>query len=191
MINHEHKFIFIHIGKTGGSSIEHALNPSVQIASGISGTLENTELEGKHWTALEYSKKYPKEHKEYFTFSFVRNPWDRTVSHYEWTIFIGNSKMSFKEWVTSRSFINNQKLLYQSFLFNHGDLMVDFVGRFETLQEDFDIVCDKIRIEHIKLPHINKIDRKHYTQYYDDETRQIVAEKYAKDIEYFGYKFGE
>ncbi len=68
---------------------------------------------------------------------------------------------------------------------------INYVGRFENLQEDFDIVCKKLNLPEISLSHTNKsrFNPVHYSEFYDNETRQLVEKEYAKDIEYFGYEF--
>ena len=72
-----------------------------------------------------------------------------------------------------------------------GEIVTDFIGRFETLQKDFNTICDKIGAPNQKLQHKNKTDHNHYTEYYDEESLGIVGDKFKEDIEIFGYRFGE
>ena len=144
----------------------------------------------------------------YLKFAFVRNPWDRAVSAFHYMQKGGagkhneedckdskkyfNKPQSFQEFIKSDNFntavINQQHFKAMTYYLDGG---LDFIGRFENLQGDFDTMCDKIGMPKQKLPHKNKSNHKHFTEYYDKETKQIVAEKYAKDIEVFGYEFGE
>lgn len=74
---------------------------------------------------------------------------------------------------------------------HHGEVIVDYIGRFERLQEEFDVVCERLNIEKKILPFINKTEHRPYWTYYDKDCEQIVAELFHKDITYFNYKFGE
>ena len=195
MISHTHKFIFTHIPKTGGSSVHSSLNDY---------------FEPNQWMHSLLQKDLKKCSNDYFKFAFVRNPWDLVVSmyHYVWYSEVmewwrtghRSRPWTFNRWVKSRHFrrprgwkknrcYDGDQLCWVTSC--DGQLIADFIGRFENLQEDFNIVCDKIGIPQKQLPHDNSTKHKHYTEYYDDETKQIVAKKYAKDIEYFGYKFRE
>jgi len=148
-------------------------------------------------------------HSPYFKFCFVRNPWDRLVSCYQQKILeapwvnrslnhpgfrwdLVRKKASFKEFVLEITNTNENLEKDTHWAPIHSFIPVsklDFIGKIENFQEDVNVVCDKIGIPHQKLPHLNKTKHKHYTEYYDDETRQIIAEKYARDIDSFGYKF--
>ena len=143
--------------------------------------------------------------ENYFKFAFVRNPWDRFASCY---FYLKAGGMNEAYDVRDRKIFLDQHDSFEDFILNTNfnrlfaqqhfkpqsyylDKEIDFIGRFENLQEDFNIVCDKIGVPQQHIPHKNKSDHKHYTEYYTNRTRGIVEEKYKKDIEYFGYKFGE
>ena len=160
-------------------------------------TTIRTTLFKENMSLINPSKKI----KEYFKFIFCRNPYARAVSNY--TMFTKSkfrinqishfhnnpSAMGFSEFVELICKYDNHHWQPQiDFVYGYD---IDFIGKLENIEQDFRFVCDKIGIPHKELPHKNKTNHKHYTEYYDEETKQIVAEKYAKDIEYFGYEFGE
>ena len=205
MINEKNKFIFIHIPKCGGTSIKFLFQNGSTM---ITGWDENKKVHLQHCTMLQLKQFYKIEVDKYFTFTFTRNPWDKAVSDYK-SLLRSHSPFrdifkntTLKDYLLCRNGYEQINHLdnalgrkdhfrsqYEYIINEHRKPIIDYVGKFENLQEDFNIVCDKIGIPQQKLPHRNKTNHKHYTEYYDDETREIVAQKYARDIEYFGYEF--
>lgn len=209
-VSHKHKFVFIAIPKTGSSSIRTIMREKADVLS-VPGAPPSSPL--YHHVKPSKLETYFKEQNwnwnEYFKFTFVRNPWDRAVSVWEYRNRVA-SEQNFDLYAQDSFAIQSKKLIHKwktfkgmlrqtdgnGFQYNwcfdeNGNKVIDVIGRFENFQEDFNIVCDRIGIPQQQLPHKNKTKHKHYTEYYDEETKQIVAEKYAKDIEYFGYKFHE
>jgi hypothetical protein len=72
----------------------------------------------------------------------------------------------------------------------NGNVLLDFIGRFETIDKDWETISQKLGIA-APLPRLNANPRdKHYSEYYSKETQKMVADRFAVDIEYFGYQFG-
>ena len=155
----------------------------------------------------------PEEWQQYFKFTFVRNPYDRLISC--WRMFtrgMENSKWQYPEdgnpELTLEQFLNiamddsipfdgptrdtfEIKLRHHALPQTHPFYCLDkadYVGRFENLNADFKIICDKLGLEG-ELPHWNRTSRDSYQQYFDDNTRRITEEFYAQDIEQLGYEF--
>jgi hypothetical protein len=190
VICHKKKVLFVHCHKCAGNSISSSLFG--RIDEGFNGDPFEGSPE-KHASVNEYVQRYGEGLWEaYFTFSFVRNPWDRVISWIKYRrkrrkLYGGEIDSSvIKREMESEYLLNNT---YYNLLSLDSTHAVDFIGRFENLQADFDTVCDKIGMPRQELPRKNKTKHRHYTEYYNDETREIVAKKYAKDIRRFGYEF--
>jgi len=214
LISHKHKFLFVHIAKTGGTSVRSTLNrlrwsdpyfiPQF-ICSRIS-----------HWTGHRIGAKIPRHAKAIaayemlprdvydalFKFAFVRNPWDLQVSSYhhlkrERPHLVGERDFeSFLRWKLDPArpyqyHIDTSIALQSDYLIDlHGKVIVDFIGRYENLQEDFRHVCATIGIAQPPLAHKRQAkDRSSYQKYYTEETASLVAEYFRADVELFGYTF--
>jgi len=201
-------FIFVHIPRCGGTSIESALIPAVTGYKGFNGLSE--EVRSRFWLPgkqqLQHSKlrRFERHFKlnEYFKFTFVRNPWDRAVSQIEYLRSAARSPLfsgsSFKE--NLKIYCNTKRKIWAhdlgacqlDYLRNHvGELDLDFVGKFESLLNDYRKICTVIGIETIPdLPHVLNTKRTgHYSSYYDAESAGWIKKRFAKDIDFFGYKF--
>lgn len=185
---HLARALLVHINKTGGSSVERALGMPFQ-----------------HRTAQEFIDLVGRDRWDRcFTFSFVRNPWDKVASHYRYRVKtnqtgLGTNTIPFAEWV-ERAYGEHDPAYYDqprmfmpqvAWLRDHdGVEAVDFVGRFERLPEDFQEVCKRLG-RRAELPHLKRstADASNYRSLYDSATAAIVERAFQEDLAAFGYRF--
>ncbi len=211
LVSYEHQFLFVHVPKAAGTSIVSALEPYACRPDGfwLNRLLDRAGVHVNylgphrqkrfrvHTPAAVLRRQVPRRvYDTLFKFAFVRNPWDRLVSYYHYVLAtpghnrherVGRlgSFAAFVEWCCrKRKPVDQQYMLCDS----GGNLIVDFVGRYETLADDFRTVCRRIGLG-VSIPHLNRSRHRDYREYYGPATRDLVAELYAGDIERFGYTF--
>ena len=202
MISIKNNFLFVHIPKTAGNSIQLVLKEYSEdkiVTSSNQDSINRFGLRSKKYQLSKHSKlkdyKYELEselYKKLFKFTIVRNPWDRMISfyfsrnrgHIKW------DRNKFIKFVKKTPSVNS--FLSLGFLNNFGSRAfnnIDFFLRFENLDQDFNKLCDELGIERTKLPHRNISDHKHYSYYYDKELVELVSKRFSSEIKYFGYNY--
>ncbi len=186
IISAEKKFIFVAVPKTGSSSIEKAL-----------GKYSDEELEEgktKHFGLRDIPDLLD---KPYYKFCFFRNPWDRLVSLFHYHIRQGNKflgktydKIDFNEWlIKTKIFGVGDRDRQADYIMHKGRIVPNVsIYKFEEMQDSWEHICKTLGVKG-ELPHINKSKHKHYSEYYNDETRHLVKIREYGVIRIMGYEF--
>jgi len=210
IVSHKHNFIFVHIFRTAGRSFTKAL---MQF-----GEQEIPGQTHRHHTAAEIRDLVgPEFWEQSFTFAVIRNPWERLLSQYLYHIQTVREFKSrhgqkptkvarrtqknmrrfrnfdaFIHWFAVKEELNEwtrHKLTQSEFLFeDSGEQLVDHIMRFENLESDMKVLEEKLALD-IDLPFINHQPHRHYSEYYTDGTRSIVADVCRHEIDRFCYTF--
>ena len=214
IISHSRKFIFIHIFKTAGTSVTESLHPFQRTAEKLTRNWFTRKIvtsinrifrlsdNGNKWL-LGVHKHAPATEvrnyldldrfDSYFKFAFVRNPFDWQVSLYHYIRqtkahrdYVLVQELTFEEFVERE--IARGAPTQSSFLCDGNDLIVDYVGKTETLDADMAQICGRLGIDVISIPRLNASRRcSDFSSYYTDRTRKLVADHFAEDFSRFGY----
>jgi len=201
MISLQKRFLFVHIPKTAGNSIQSVLrdyseDQLIALRKEQDGIerfgLRSTKYKiKKHSTLNEYHRALGEQFRDLYKFTCVRNPWDRMVSYY----FTPTQNPETWNRKKFREIISKAVSLADYLRLDNGEgdpfANVDCIMRFENLADEFRAVCDTIGIPPPALPRYNRSSRDHYSKYYDDELREFVGARFAAEIERFNYRFEE
>jgi hypothetical protein len=206
IISHKYKFIFFAIPKTGTHSIRFALRPHLGSEDEEHvGLYHHSRLNidafkdriNGHMSVKEIRPYISDEiWNTYYKFCFVRNPWDRFVS----AVFFKNKEIQENEKYaaalmkyTIEEASTTKGMFYRpqtGYLTNDEEqLAMDFIGKTETIQADYNKICKYLGIPSQQLEQVNTSKHKDYSRYYDTELKEKVANFYQQDIENFNYQF--
>jgi hypothetical protein len=180
--------VFVHILKTAGTSLINAIDQDFKL----------------HLPVTEIIRRVGDDNfKQAFSFSFVRNPWDKVYSHYKYNIktnqhLMKSNSISFNVWV-KKCFGEEKDYFYYhrqiqftdqlTWLKNvKGEIAVDFIGKFETIDKDFNFIEKELQLKN-GLPHLNKTLSVDYREQYNQESCDLIAKVFKADIDYFNYSF--
>ena len=185
LVNKTQGWGFIHIPKTGGTSITEILQHQA-----------GTEKITGHDSIRRFEKS-----ENLFIFTFVRNPYTRILSAYFHGIRKGEHNYSFGDFL-KKSTGNELHILPQTFYTNSGsdnNRTLSYIGKYENFDNDLKIVLNKLNIENVKIPHLNKNpiydkhpnlkQEKYYKYFYTEQwMKDWVKERYKDDFKQFNYE---
>ena len=213
-VSHHHNCIFVHIPKTAGTSIETALGMTGTLDQVGLAPMPNKDRNTEHFFghALQHLparrlRKHPELPLKFgaaYKFTFVRNPWDRLVSALTFRGGFAQAQIEkpsdFYEAEIDRMHHDHRNGLpmkgnhfkYQIWYFQNqkGKSLVDFIGRFETLRDDFAKVAKSIGAQ-VELEHRMPSNHEPYQALYTPKMIDQVADIYQDDITALGYRFTE
>lgn len=205
IISPNHKYVFVAVPKTGTHAVRQALRPHMspgdmeQVGLFVKRQFPIADLArlGHGHISLEQLRKFmdPAKFAEYFKFAFVRNPFDRFISYCSFITREGNAFKTDPQKVMRRILAEppSEHVLFwpqSTFVVDgSGNLLTDYVGRVETMQQSFEFIASKIGIPAVQLEKVNATERSAYRDYYDQELIDGVAKLYADDLRLFGYDF--
>lgn len=192
MISHLQKFVFIHIAKNAGTSIEHGL---------LSAGAEVDNF--KFGPEVHYDVISEDMAKNYFIFAIHRNPWDRMVSLWQYWIFTSpllksyNLSDDFAFFCKNINYIKSllpelehAHFLPQTAINNQPSYVRPEWFDFINLEKNFEYICKRIGLPYKSILKYNFTNHQHYTVYYDNDLINLVYQQYKEDIKYFKYEYG-
>lgn len=215
MISHKHKIIFIHIPKCAGSSIKDYYfdNPRLDWRTPnyklLYGWCPKRNIHLQHATTkqlLETELISEEDWKNYFKFTFVRNPYDRAYSDYLWIQKDRKIKDSFKNYInktgkfekvlcdnTVKEYRGDHLLKQTDFFEKEGDFKIDFIGYFENFKKDIQELNKLLYFSKPFTQHSKKNRKRynHYSLFYTASRKKLVEKVYANDLNQLNYNFEE
>ena len=215
ILSHKYKFAFCHIPKTGGSSITHSMKEMCGYYTSNIKSIPTSECcifknsieyrnsedlfqHANYGDLKKYLEDIGKNIDDYFVFTFVRNPWDRYVSSYEYgkRYYIKCYKNDWGKPAYDNDFEFWIKNIPYSGQRNYMDFPFNYIGKMENMEQELENIRQilqtrmaNIKLNKVKPIVINANPHADYRSYYTEETKNLVAERCYEIINDFNYEF--